>query len=249
MIFSPLEQFKIIDIIPIYIFGPEINTSFTNSSFISILITWIVVRAVSNLTNSSTLINNNFIWFMLQVDHFITALIHSQIGNVAIKYKPLLFTIALIILLANMIGMIPYSFTITSHPIITMGLSFTLWLGITITIIIKQKLHFFHLFLPSGVPAPLIPIIFPIEVISYLTRPISLGIRLAANMFAGHTLLNIFSFFIWQMYHSFTLFPFAIVSTFILLLLILLEILIAFLQTYVFTVLVSSYISDVYNHH
>jgi ATP synthase subunit 6 len=186
---------------------------------------------------------------MIKVDQFITQIINEQIGKVGLKYKPLLITIAIIILLANMIGMIPYSFTITSHPIITMGLSFTLWLGITFTIILKQKLHFIYLFIPSGVPAPLIPIIFPIEVISYLTRPISLGIRLAANMFAGHTLLNIFSFFIWQMYHSVSLFAVAIIATLILLFLIVLEILIAFLQTYVFTVLVSSYINDIYSHH
>jgi ATP synthase subunit 6 len=248
MIISPLEQFKILPIIPINLFG-SIDISFTNSSFISILITWIIFQITLTLTNSKTLINNNFIWFMLKVDQFITQIINEQVGKVGIKYKPLLFTIALVILLANLIGMIPYSFTITSHPVITMGLSFTIWLGITFTIMIKQKLHFFNLFIPSGVPTALLPLIFPIEIISYLTRPISLGIRLAANMFAGHTLLNILSFFIWQMYHSVSFFAIAVVATLILLVFVILEIIIAFLQTYVFTVLVASYLNDIYSHH
>ena len=187
---------------------------------------------------------------MLKIDQFVESIILSQIGKIGLKFKPLLLTIFLVILFSNFIGLIPYSFTITSHPIITMGLSFSLWLGITIMGILLQKFHFINIFIPSGVPTPFIPFVFTIEVISYLTRPVSLGLRLAANMLAGHTLLNIISFFIWQMYTAAgILLPLALVSTVLLALLIVLELLIAFLQTYVFTVLVASYINDIYNHH
>jgi ATP synthase subunit 6 len=248
MLFSPLEQFQILPILPLTLFG-SLDISFTNSSFISILITWLIFQISFTLTHSNTLINNNFIWFLLKLDLFISQILFDQVGKVGFKFKPLLFTLSLVILFSNLIGLIPYSFTITSHPIITLGLSFTLWLGITFTILLKQKLHFFYLFIPSGVPAPLLVLIFPIEVLSYLTRPLSLGIRLAANMFAGHTLLNILSFFIWQMFHSFTFFPLALLSSFILLVFVVLEIIIAFLQTYVFTVLVASYLNDIYSHH
>jgi len=181
---------------------------------------------------------------------FIYFLIEEQIGTKGYKYFNFIFTLFMFILCCNLLGMIPYSFTATSHIVITFGLSMAIFIGVTIIGFVHHGLHFFYLFVPAGVPAGLLPLIVGIEFISYLTRGLSLGIRLTANMFAGHTLLKIISTFAWQMLMAGGFLSVAGLAPIALLFALTgLEIVIAILQAYVFTVLTCSYLNDAINLH
>jgi len=250
MIFSPLEQFRILDLIH-FGFG-QFDLSFTNSSFSLFLILFFLSFLFSHFSSSHHLFLLPSYWqFLLESLYlFIFSILSDQIGSLGKPYFSLLITIFLFVLFSNFFGMIPYSLTVTSHPVITLGLAFSLFIGITSIGFLFHGFHFFSFFVPSGVPLLLLPLIVLIEIISYLTRPLSLGIRLAANMFAGHTLLNIISFFTWNIFIFGGFFSFfALIPSFLILALISLEFVICFLQAYVFTVLVASYLSDVLHLH
>jgi F-type H+-transporting ATPase subunit a len=148
------------------------------------------------------------------------------------------------ILFSNVLGLIPYSFTSTSHIIVTFGMAIVVFLGVTLIGIIRHKAKFLSLFAPAGVPMFLMPLLIPIEVISYLTRPVSLALRLFANMMAGHTLLKVFGGFVVAL-GVFGVFPLvAIVALYGL------ELIVAFLQAYVFTILTCLYLNDaIHLHH
>ena len=136
-------------------------------------------------------------------------LFKQQINNiVALKYFPLVLFVFSFILFANLIGLLPYGFTITGHIIFTFQIAFSLFFGITLINFFNNKAEFFNLFVPSGVPKPLIPFLVVIEVVSYLIRPFSLSVRLFANMLAGHTLLNILSAFIFNVFKKYALISF-----------------------------------------
>jgi ATP synthase subunit 6 len=247
---SPLEQFRIVDLISFGI--GQYDLSLTNSSVSMLLVLFIVSTLVRyfNSTDKVRIIPSNWQLILESLYKFILSIITDQIGNEGKKYFTLLTTIFLFVLLSNFLGMIPYSFTVTSHPIVTLGFALSLFIGITTIGFLTHGLHFFHLFVPSGVPAILLPLIVIIEIISYLTRPISLGVRLAANMFAGHTLLNIISFFTWNIFiYGGILGILGILPAILILALISLEFVICFLQAYVFTVLVASYLNDVIHLH
>jgi F-type H+-transporting ATPase subunit a len=151
-----------------------------------------------------------------------------------------------------MLGMVPYSFTVTSHIIVTFALAITVFLGVTVIAIARNGIHFFTHFMPSGVPMWLSPLIVPIEIISYLSRPISLSLRLCANMLAGHTTLKVFAGFIVSMIgmggvlSASGILPLIMVTA-----LTALEFLIAFLQAYVFAILTCLYLAEAVNmeHH
>lgn len=250
MLHSPLEQFKIISLVGFSIgkYDLSLTNSALNLIIIFILITFILasVGGVKKLY----IIPSNWQLILENLYKFILSIITDQIGNEGKKYFTLLTTIFLFLFFSNFLGMIPYTLTITSHPIITLGLGLSLFIGITLIGIITHGVHFYHLFIPSGVPAPLLPLIGVIEIISYLTRPISLGVRLAANMFAGHTLLNIISFFTWNIFIYGGIFSiFGLFPSLLILALIILEFVICFLQAYVFTVLIASYLNDVIHLH
>ena len=142
-----------------------------------------------------------------------------------------------------MIGMIPYSFTFTSHIIVTFALASVVFIGVTILGLVKHKMHFFSFFVIPGLPIYMLPLLIPIEVISYLSRPISLSVRLFANMLAGHTLLKVFAGFVVSLGFAGVL-PLAFIVA-----LTGLEILIAFLQAYVFAILTCLYINDALHLH
>tara|TARA_Y100000817_G_scaffold260251_1_gene214395 strand:+ start:26 stop:475 length:450 start_codon:yes stop_codon:yes gene_type:complete len=147
------------------------------------------------------------------------------------------------VLIGNMIGMIPYSFTFTSHIIVTFALASVVFIGVTILGLVKHKMHFFSFFVIPGLPIYMLPLLIPIEVISYLSRPISLSVRLFANMLAGHTLLKVFAGFVVSLGFAGVL-PLAFIVA-----LTGLEILIAFLQAYVFAILTCLYINDALHLH
>ena len=169
----------------------------------------------------------------------------DQIGPNNEIYTPFIYSLFFFIVIANLNGNIPYGFTVTTSVVVSIGLSIMLWIGVTTIGLQKHGLHFFAYFIPSGTPLVLVPMLVLIELISYRARAVSLGIRLFANMVAGHTLLAILSTFLFKLFTSgiivavITLIPFAIFVA-----LIGLELAVSLIQAYVFTVLVSSYIRD-----
>jgi ATP synthase subunit 6 len=171
-------------------------------------------------------------------------------GSRSQKFFPLIFSIFFFIAVLNLIGLIPYSFTVTSHFIVTFALSLTVFIGINIICVTVHKLAFFSLFLPSGTPVALAFLLVPVELILYLFRPLSLAIRLFCNMMAGHTLLKIFAGFAWSLMNfSGVLFFVQYVPLLTLLPLFGLELGVALIQAFVFSLLTCIYLNDALNLH
>ena len=174
---------------------------------------------------------------------FIANLVRETVGPAGRPYFPFIFTLFMFVLFGNLFGMMPYAFTFTSHIVVTFTLAIVVFLGVTLIAIIKHKLHFFSLFMPPGVPLYMAPLLIPIEIISYLSRPISLSVRLFANMLAGHTLMKVFAGFIVSL-GIFGVAPWLFVVA-----LTGLEIVIAFLQAFVFSILTCLYLNDALHLH
>ena len=175
---------------------------------------------------------------------FVAKMISDTAGSKARPYFPFIFSLFMFVLFCNMVGMLPYSFTVTSHIIVTLIMALFIFIAVTIIGFIKHGFKYLSIFVPSGVPAVLLPLITIIEIISYLSRPVSLSVRLFANMLAGHTLLKVFAGFVVSMPFFTGVFPLAFIVA-----LTGLEILIAFLQAYVFAILTCLYINDAYHLH
>ena len=179
----------------------------------------------------------------------LTEKINDNIGKEGIKYMPFVFTLFFFILIGNLIGMLPFSFTWTSHIIVTFAISFFIFLGVTGIAIYKHGiLKFLAFFAPAGVPKLMLILLIPIEIISYISRPISLSVRLFANMMAGHTLLKVIGGFVFVLGAN-TLLVGGILPVAFLVALTGLEIVIAFLQAYVFAILTCLYINDAIHLH
>jgi F-type H+-transporting ATPase subunit a len=175
---------------------------------------------------------------------FIASMIRDNVGSEGSKYFPFVFSLFMFILFANLIGLIPYAFTFTSHIAVTFAMALAVFLGVTVIAIARHGLHFFSFFLPTGVPMVMAPVLVPIEVLSYLSRPISLSIRLFANMMAGHTMMKVFAGFIIPLGILGGWAPLTVdvaLTAF--------EFLVAFLQAYVFTVLTCLYLNDAIHLH
>ena len=175
---------------------------------------------------------------------FIANLVRDTVGTEGRTYFPFIFSVFMFVLFGNMWGMIPYSFTFTSHIIVTFAMALVIFVGVTIIAIIKHKMRFFSLFMPPGVPIYMAPLLIPIEIISYLSRPISLSVRLFANMLAGHTLLKVFAGFVVSLGILAGWLPLAFIVA-----LTGLEIVIAFLQAFVFAILTCLYLNDALHLH
>lgn len=177
-------------------------------------------------------------------------MVRSQIGAQNERYLPFIYSLFFFILFANLLGNIPYNYTITTSIIVSLGISFTIFIGVTILSTIRHKLAFFSFFIPAGTPLGLVPLLVLIEFISYIARAFSLGVRLFANMTAGHTLLKILSGLLTKLFTSsilvffITLIPFAIFIG-----LCGLEIAVSIIQSYVFCILTSSYLKDALDLH
>jgi len=238
---SPLAQFEIHSIIDLHPGG--LNISFTNSS-ISMVATVAFITLFLTLTvKKRSLVPSRLQLISESIYTFISKLLQDTVGNDGRKYFPFVFSIFMFVLIGNMLGMIPYSFTFTSHIIVTFALAAVVFIGVTIIGLLKHKIHFFSFFVIPGLPIYILPLLIPIEIISYLSRPISLSVRLFANMLAGHTLLKVFAGFVVSLGLA-GVFPLAFVVA-----LIGLEILIAFLQAYVFAILTCLYINDALHLH
>ena len=180
---------------------------------------------------------------------FIAGMIGDNIGQEGMKYFSFIFSLFLFILIGNLLGMFPYSFTWTSHIIVTFAIAFFIFIGVTMIAIYKHGLlKFMSFFAPSGVPKPMLILLVPIEIISYLSRPISLSVRLFANMMAGHTLLKVIGGFVFVLGAN-TFIIGGVLPLAFLVALTGLEIVIAFLQAYVFAILTCLYINDAIHLH
>jgi F-type H+-transporting ATPase subunit a len=251
MVWSPLEQFTIIRILPIR-FG-NFDLSFTNSSFYLFMATGFCILLFYFVTKDGGMIRPSP-WqvFVESIWSFTTNLVKEQIGREGCKYVPFIFSTFLFLLCTNLIGMIPYSFTATSHLICTFALSFSLFIGITIIGFQYHGLHFFSFLYPPGAPIILAPLLVVLELVSYSFRAVSLAVRLFANMMAGHTLVKILSAFGWTMLQSkgVPLLSIASIIPFIIVFALMgLEIAVACLQAYVFTILTCIYLNDAINLH
>lgn len=248
MLASPFEQFEIVSYIPMKI--GTLNISFTNSSLYALIVVVLVSLLFSLATTKATIVPHRWQSIVEMIYEFIHNLIEEQVGPKGLKYFPIIFTTFLFILGSNLIGMIPYSFTITSHIIITFGLALAIFIGVNIIGFSRHGLHFFSLFLPQGAPLALAPFFVVIELISYIFRVVSLAVRLFANMMSGHSLLKILGGFAWTMLCMGGVMAVAsVVPVAIIFALTGLELAIAFLQAYVFTLLVCIYLNDAIHLH
>ena len=242
VLLDPLEQFLIL----------PLHNYLCSGTFTNVSLTLLLVGAVGGLVVSYSSLNTYN--RPTKVNLFITNLAKSineeYIHHHYELFFPIIYFVFLFLLLCNFCGLIAYSFTVTSVLIITLALSLMLQSGINILGIHKNKMHFLTLFLPGGTPLIIVPFLIIIEIISYLARIISLAVRLFVNMMAGHTLMKILIGFAWTMltfgsiWSLYAFFPIAVFSA-----VTCLETLIAFLQTYIFTVLLSIYINDAINLH
>ena len=245
---TPLEQFEIIKIIPLNFFGFDLT--FTNSGFIALIIFSLIYTSLYFVKQRDKIVPNRWQLIIEKIYLFAKSLISENLGAKYFKYFVYIYLLFFFLLLSNLIGMIPYSFTITSHLIFTFTLSFSTFLGLNIIGIRKHGLKFFGLFLPTGAPLVVAPYLIIIELISYIARVFSLAIRLFANMMSGHTLLKILAGFGWTMASMGSIWTLAHVLPLIIVFLVTgLEIAIACLQAYVFTVLACIYLNDVIHLH
>ena len=239
---GPLDQFEIHRILDINIFG--IDASFTNSSMWMVIVVVSITLFLTLSMRGRAMVPGRWQSLAEAAYGLIAGAVRDNVGSEGRAYFPFVFTIFMFILFANFLGLIPFSFTVTSHIIVTFMFAAFIFLGVTILGIVRHKFKFFTLFAPPGVPIYLAPLLIPIEIIGYLTRPISLSVSLAANMLAGHTMLKVFAGFIVSM-GIFGFAPFAAVIA-----IYALEVIVAFLQAYVFAVLTCLYLSDaIHLHH
>jgi F-type H+-transporting ATPase subunit a len=240
---NPMQQFEVKTIGPKIIIG-NIDVSFTNSSLFMVIVVGLITLFFSLATQKKSLVPNKLQLIAEIIYEFVSKMISETAGKDARPYFPFILCLFLFVLFSNMIGMLPYSFTVTSHIIVTFALAFFVFTGVTIIGFIKHGFGYLKLFVPSGVPAVLLPLIVVIEIISYLSRPISLSVRLFANMMAGHTMLKVFGGFVVSLglVGGWLPFGFSVALNG-------LEILVAFLQAYVFAILTCIYLNDALHLH
>ena len=240
---NPMHQFQV------YKIGPEINLgginlSFTNASLFMTISSALILLLLFLGTKKKSLVPTK-IQFITEMSYtFIAKMINDTAGSNAKSFFPFIFTLFMFVLFCNMVGMLPYSFTVTSHIVVTFVLAAIVFVGVTVLGFIKHGIKYLELFVPKGVPVMLLPLIIIIEIISYLSRPVSLSVRLFAYMIAGHTMLKVFGGFVISLglLGGWLPLSFSVALTG-------LEILVAFLQAYVFAILTCIYLNDALNLH
>lgn len=239
---DPMAQFQIKRIIPLELFGHDI--SFTNSSLFMVLALALISAFMIFAMNSRALVPGRVQSIAEGAYEFVAGIVRENLGEEGKKFFPWVFTIFIFILTLNMLGMIPGSFTVTSHIIVTFALAAMVWVVATIVGFVRHGVGYLKLFVPDGVPIWLMPLIVPIELVSYLIRPISLSVRLFANMMAGHTMLKVFAGFAVSLPFVAKALPVLFTAAFTGL-----EFLVSFLQAFIFTVLTCIYLNDAVNMH
>nr|YP_005090318.1 ATP synthase F0 subunit 6 [Heterosigma akashiwo]ACS27137.1 ATP synthase F0 subunit 6 [Heterosigma akashiwo]ACS27176.1 ATP synthase F0 subunit 6 [Heterosigma akashiwo]AOR08495.1 ATP synthase F0 subunit 6 [Heterosigma akashiwo]AOT84804.1 ATP synthase F0 subunit 6 [Heterosigma akashiwo]AOT84846.1 ATP synthase F0 subunit 6 [Heterosigma akashiwo] len=249
--FSPLEQFQIYPLISIQL--GNFDFSFTNAALmisIGLIGFLLCLEMIMSSTGQFYFVPKHWQLVVENIYETVADTLVSNVGEQGQKYFPFIFTLFTFVLISNLIGLVPYSFTITSHIIVTFGLALMVFVGVTIISIKEHGLHMLSLFIPSGTSLALAFLLVPIEIISYVFRPISLSLRLFANMMAGHALLKVIAGFAWSMMTAGGLLFLAhFFPLVVLILLIGLELGVAFIQAYVFTILSCMYLNDAINLH
>jgi F-type H+-transporting ATPase subunit a len=241
---DPIHQFQIVDLFPVAKFGST-QIAFTNSAaFMVIAVAGITAFLVGATAKKSVVPGRLQSTAELSYE-FVANTINSTAGKEGMRFFPFVFSLFMFILVTNLVGLIPYTFTVTSHIIVTAALAISVFLTVLVYGFWKNGLHFFNLFVPKGIPIYILPLIIFIEVLSFLSRPISHSVRLFANMLAGHITLKVFASFI-TLLGGLGIFgmagatlPLALVVA-----LTALELLVAFLQAYVFAILTCIYLND-----
>ena len=237
-----MEQFQIKRIIPLELFGWDV--SFTNSSLFMVIAMAIIPLFYLVAMNRRALVPGRLQSTAELSYEYVANMVRDIVGEGGMKYFPWIFTIFMFILVLNLLGLLPYSFTVTSHIIVTFAFAAMVWLVVTAIGFINHGPGFLKLFVPSGVPWWLLPIIVVIELISYLIRPISHSVRLFANMMAGHAMLKVFAGFVIGLGLLGGWAPLVFLVGFTGL-----ELVVAFLQAFIFTVLTCIYLNDAVNMH
>jgi len=237
-----MVQFEIHKILSLNLFGYDV--SFTNSSLMMIVSLVLICGFMILAMNGRSLVPSRVQSMAEIVYEYVAGMVTENLGQDGMKFFPWVFSIFIFVLVLNFIGLIPGNFTVTSHIIVTFALAAMVWIVATMVGFWKHGLGYLRLFVPEGVPFWLMPIIIPIELISYFIRPISHSVRLFANMMAGHTMLEVFATFAvvlpWWGKIAPTGFMVAFTG---------LEVLVAFLQALIFAVLTCIYLNDAVNMH
>ncbi len=248
---SPLEQFEVVNFISISapILG-YLNISLTNLGLYSILVLFLVLSLHILGNNENKLVPSYWSLPLESSYASVHSMVKSQIGVANEQYIPFIYSLFFFIIISNLVSNVPYNYALTTSIIVSLGLSITIWIGVTILGLYKHRVHFFSFFIPSGTPGILVPLLVLIEFISYVARAFSLGVRLFANLVAGHTLLKILSGLLTKLFTSgviffiLTLIPFSIFVT-----LCGLEICVSVIQAYVWCILTCSYLKDAIDLH
>ena len=238
---DPLHQFEIGRLIAVEIAG--LDVSFTKSSAFMVIAVVLITGFLTASMQGRAMVPGRWQSLAELSYEFIAGMLRENVGTEGRRYFPFVFSLFMFILFSNALGLLPYSFTVTSHVIITFAMALVVFIGVTIIGFVKHGLGFFGFFLPHGVPWYIAPVLVPVEILSYLVRPVSLSLRLFANMMAGHTMLKVFASFVVAL-GFFGVIPFALLIA-----LTGLEIVVAFLQAYVFTILTCVYLNDALHMH
>lgn len=241
-VIDPIHQFEIHPIAKLNLFG--LDLSFTNSSLFMVIALGVITLIMLVGTSGRAIVPGRLQSMAEMLYEFIEDTVQSTMGKSGRKFLPLVFSLFMFVLVCNFVGLIPGTFTVTSHVIITFALAAIVILTVLIYGIVKHGAHFFGLFVPSGVPKPLLPMIVMIEVISFISRPISLSMRLFANMLAGHIALKVFAGFLLMLGAAGGWFALAPLPLAMIVALTALEFLVAGLQAFVFAILTCIYLND-----
>lgn len=247
MCLAPLEQFQLLSIFNFNLFGFDFSiTNFLLINFLALfIITFIIFFNYSQKNNSFYFIANSWQKIIELLPTIVSQLISDIISKKNENYLPLILLIFNFILFSNVIGLIPYTFTTTSHLFVTFFLSFSIFIGINLITIESYGFQFFSLFLPANTSFFLALVLVPIEFVSYIAKPISLGVRLFINLMAGHTLLKVIAGFSWSMLLLENYIAIgSLLPMLTLVILFSLELGVALIQTYVFIILICIYIQD-----
>lgn len=243
---SPLEQFTIRRYNDLSVGG--VDAAFTNASLFMLVILGVVGAFLFLGSRSPQLVPGRWQAALEAVTDFVNQMVDENIGPGGKRYVPFIFAIFMFVLSANLLGLLPYTFTVTSHLAVTFGLAALIFVLCIVIGLLKHGFRFFKIFVPSGAPWPLLFLIIPVEILSYLARPLTLSVRLFANMTAGHILLEVFIGFVVSLglagvfLAPTAILPFALTVTFYAL-----ELIVAVVQAYIFALLTSMYLNDSIN--
>jgi len=251
LINSPLDQFEVLSLIglKLELLGLE-NFTLTNHSLYMIFVLTTIIAIHFYGDNQTKIVPNKWSISLEASYGSLHTMVRDQIGLLSERYLPFIYSIFFLVLIGNLISNIPYSYAVNASAITTLGISVTIFMGVTILSLSIHKIKFFSYFIPGGTPLALVPLIVLIEIISYSARAVSLGVRLFANITAGHALLKILSSFLFKLFSSsilisvLTLIPFSLFLG-----LIGLELAVSLIQAFVLTLLVCSYLKDAIDLH